>query len=126
MSNQTFPSLPGVDIAVEREAIYSTTVHTSASGTEQRASWQSSPRYHYTLAFTCLRDAVNAPATSTPETQIILNFLDQHKGSFDSFLYTDPFDGSTKRVRFVADSLVYKREVMGIWSVSQLELITAQ
>lgn len=119
MSNLVFPSLPGVDINVERETIYSTTTRTSVSGKEYRTSWQASPRYRYKLKFN-LRTAWSAPSPfgAYNEVSVVQAFLDTHLGSWDSFLYTDPYSGSQVRVRFERDNLNLKQELTGAWSCS--------
>jgi phage-related protein len=127
MSNNVFPSLPGLDINVEREVIYRDTTHEVQSGKEYRTRWWSTPRYRYKLKFSVLRNSVNAPApwAAYSEIAILLNFFDVHAGSWDSFLYNDPYDGTQVRVRFEQDSLPTTQVTSGIWECS-FSLITVK
>lgn len=120
MSNSVFPSLPGTDITVDRETIYSTQVRTSVSGKEQRTSWQGTPRYRYRLKFNVLNTARTAPSpwAAYDEAAIVQKFMDDHLGAWDSFLFNDPYSGVQTRVRFESDSLVLRRVVSGIWEAS--------
>lgn len=118
MSDSVFPSLRGADVAVEREPFYRTSVYETVSGKEQRVSWDASPRYRYRVRFNVLRDdrAAPAPWAAYSEVGTVLKFLDDHKGSFDSFLFNDPLTGSQVRVRLEEDSLTIKRIVNHLWS----------
>ncbi|MEY2668868.1 MAG: hypothetical protein RJA59_1506 [Pseudomonadota bacterium] len=126
MSSNLFPSLPGLDVKVSREPRYSTQVYESVSGREVRVSWRTQPRIRYTLRFNFARTYTQAPApyTSYSEMGVLLSFLDTHLGSFDSFLYADPYTGSQVRVRLVEDSLKMTQVVSGIWAVEQLQMET--
>ena len=128
MSNNVFPSsLPGIDIEVERSTSYATTVQTSSSGKEQRASWQSTPRYTYRLRINFMRSAVAAPSPyqALNELTVIQGFIDDHKGQWDSFLFNDPVDGVQRRVRFTSDELTISRLVNNIWT-AEIEMITVK
>lgn len=128
MSDLVFPSsLPSLDIKVEREVRYATTVHTSASGKEVRARWQTTPRYRYRLKFNGLRSnkAAPAPNQAYTETALVLKFLNDHQGAWDSFLYVDPYDGVQRRVRLVEDSLVFER-VVSTWWAASVEFISVK
>jgi hypothetical protein len=118
MSNNLFPSLPGMTATPVRSQRYKTTVHTTASGKEQRTSWQSAPRRRFKVTFDVLRDNVNAPAPYGAFTEIgvVWSFHDTHRGSFDSWLMPDPYTGSNIRVRFVDDSLETTQVVHGVWN----------
>lgn len=129
MSSSVFPmNLPGLDISVEREPAYATTIHTSSSGKETRATWQSTPRYLYRLKFNGLRANTQAPAPNAAhtETAIVLKFLDDHKGAWDSFLFTDPYDNTQRTVRLVEDSLRMRRITSTWWAIDSLELISVK
>lgn len=55
MSNFIFPAYMGTKINLKRAPIFDTAVVVSASGMEQRTSWQSTPRYKYSLDIEFLR-----------------------------------------------------------------------
>lgn len=118
MSSSVFPSLPGLDIQVERESFYKTTIHEAASGREDRTAWMATARYRYRLQVNVARTAVTAPApwAAYSEPAILLKFLDDHKGAQDSFLYDDPYSGTQTRVRFQDDSLTIAQVASGMWS----------
>jgi hypothetical protein len=120
MGSQVFPQLPGLDIQVQRESIYSTKIYTSASGEEQRTSWWPTPRFRYQLRFNFLRTSVAAPAPwqADSEAGVILQFLDDHRGAWDSFVFADPYDGVQRQVRFEQDTLVIQQVVGGVWEAS--------
>lgn len=120
MSSNVFPALPGIDIAVERETFYKTTIYESPSGLEDRTAWQSAPRYRYSLTANLVRSNVNAPApwAAYSEAAILLKFIDDHLGQKESFLYDDPYSGSQVRVRFDDDSLTIKQIAASMWSCS--------
>ena len=126
MSDNLFPSLPGLAPEVAREPRYATQIYESVSGREVRVSWRTQPRVRYTLKFNFLRTASQAPTpyTSYSEMGVLMSFLDTHLGSFGSFLFADPYTGSQVRVRFVEDSIRMTQIVSGIWSVEQLQLET--
>ena len=124
MSDYLFPAIPGTNISVSRESKYATSIYGSLSGAEVRVSWQTQPRYRYTVKFNFLRTNVQAPApyTSYSEAGVVQWFLDVHHGSLDSFLFADPYTGSEVRVRLVDDSVRMTQIVFGIWTVEQFSL----
>lgn len=127
MSDQLFPSsLPGLDIKVEREPVYATTVHQSTSGKEVRVGWQLVPRYRYTLTLNLLRSNVAAPAPDQAQTEtgIVEKFFRDHRGQLDSFLFLDPYSGTQVRVRFASDTLAWERLADGMWTIRKLQLIS--
>lgn len=88
MSNLTFPTLPGLDIAVEREPYDGVQVDAAASAKEVRSTWETYERYRYKLRFNFLRDG------SQLEWQRLVGFRTRHGGSLDSFPFTDPQDNA--------------------------------
>jgi hypothetical protein len=126
MSSEVFPSLPCLNVAVEREPYYATETHESVSGKEVRVSWRTQPRIRYRLKINAARVGVQAPSphTSYSEMGVLLAFLDMHRGSFESFLYPDPYTGSNVRVRLAEDSLAMTQIVPGVWAVESLELVS--
>lgn len=126
MSSEVFPTLPGLDVAVERVPYYATETHESVSGREIRVSWRTQPRIRYRLTINGARTGTMAPApyAAMTEMEALLYFLDLHKGSFESFLYPDPYTAGNVRVRLVEDSLRMTQVVDGWWKVDGLELVT--
>lgn len=121
MSNSVFPSFAGLKMNVRRAPVFATKVQTSPSGKEVRGVFQSTPRYRYVLDMEFLRTAVNGNEVTT-----LLNFLETHKGSWDSFLFNDPLTGSQVRVRFEEDELEVEQFASGFWSVKNIKLITVK
>jgi hypothetical protein len=124
MSNSVFPDLPGLDVAVQLEPTYRTTVHETVAGKEYRTAWGVGKRFRYRLRFNVLREAVSAPApwAGYNEKTVVEKFHDDHLGSFDSFLFTGP-DGVQRRVRFASDTLTFVRIVSGLWEL-EAELVS--
>jgi hypothetical protein len=108
MSDDVFPTLPGLKWGTVKAPIWSTKVLTAASGRETRGSFQSYPRWRFTLAYEFLRGG-----NGFDELQELVGFFNQRGGSLDNFLYRDPADytvtdqalgvgdGSTAEFRFV-------------------------
>jgi hypothetical protein len=126
MSSEVFPTLPGLDVAVERSPSYATEVHESVSGKEVRVSWRTLPRISYKIRINGARTGTDAPSpyAAMDEMAVLIYFLDLHKGSFESFLYPDPYTGSNVRVRLVEDSLRMVQVVSGWWRIDSLELVS--
>lgn len=118
MSANTFPSLIGQNINVERTEEFRTDVYETVSGKEQRTSWWDTPRYSYSVKMDVLRDNVSAPApyAAYSEVATVLFFLETHLGSYDSFSFVDPLDGTTRTVRFVEDSLTIQKIADHHWT----------
>lgn len=112
MSSSIYPSLAGVQIGVERTPVYSTTVQTEASGRELRVAQRSAALYRYRMAYDFLRqDAAG------DEAQTLLAFLAAHRGSWDSFLFTDPYASTASATSFGtgdgSTTVFYLRDEMG-------------
>jgi hypothetical protein len=124
MSNAVFPTFPGLDIAVKRSAVYATKIQTSSSGKELRASFQSTPRYHYELRMNFLRQA--AFNTIVDEVATLKAFFDMMLGAWDSFFFTDPVDGVQRRVRFEQDNMDLEQLVVGAWDGQTIKLVSVK
>lgn len=94
MSNAVFPDLPGIDIKVRKTPIWNTHVQRAVSGRELRTAYYSYPLYKIGLSFNFLRAGAEA------ELQSIVGFFNARKGSFDSFLFTDPVDSTASLEQF--------------------------
>jgi hypothetical protein len=80
-------SLPGAKINLKRRPVYATGIATASDGSELRASWQTYPRYRYTLSIEFLRSAA-----AYAEFQRVMSAFEQMAGAYDSFLIVDPED----------------------------------
>lgn len=89
MSNAVYPTLPGLSFGVVRSPIWNTITKLSTSGREYRAARYTTPLYKYTLSYEFLRSA-----STYAELQTLVGFFNARRGSFDSFLFTDPDDNS--------------------------------
>ena len=89
MSNDVFPSLPGMHIEVGRSvSAPPVSKRTTPSRREYRARDASIPLYRYSLAFEVLRAGAEA------ELQQLVGLFNKHGGSFESFRFTDPVDNA--------------------------------
>jgi len=88
MSNHYFPTLPGLNWSNKKTPIWSTNIQTSSSGKELRASYFSYPKWQFSLSYEFLRENGEA------ELQALIGLFNQCRGSFDTFLYSDPDDNS--------------------------------
>lgn len=97
MSNQVFPTLPGLAWSIIKAPEWSTRVHRAVSGKELRASLMAYPIYKITLSYEILR-----AATSYAELQSLLGFYNARLGAFDTFLYNDSTDNTATAEPFGA------------------------
>ncbi len=95
MSNQVFPTLPGLTWNVVRAPQWATRIQKAVSGKEFRSAWMSAPIYTFRLSYEVLREAA-----SFQEIQQLVAFFNNVRGSFDSFLYSDPNDNSITAQNF--------------------------
>ena len=86
MSNAVFPRLPGLEWNLVKKPVFSTRIHTAASGKEIRAALWSYPQWEISLSYEFLRD------DATEELQTLLGFFLQRRGAFESFLFEDEDD----------------------------------
>lgn len=86
MSNAIFPSLPGLKWGSRKTPRFSTIVRRAVSGKEVRAARMSYPLWDFSTSYEVLRAGAEA------ELQTLVDFFLARKGSFDSFLFTDPSD----------------------------------
>lgn len=94
MSNAIFPTLPGLTWNVTKQPSFATNIQKSVSGKENRISLQNSPMYTFKMTYEFLRDLPNVGVPSAPynELQQLMGFFVRMKGSYDSFLFSDPVD----------------------------------
>ena len=86
MSNSVYPTLAGAQKEVDRVPIYSSIVQREASGRELRVNTQTAARYKYRISYDFLRQDYSGG----DELATLSNFFATMRGSWDSFLFTDP------------------------------------
>jgi uncharacterized protein (TIGR02217 family) len=92
MSNEIFPTLPGLTWNVERVHEWKNAVRESDSGRSFSRSLWTYPVRHYSLEYEFLRSGAQA------ELQALVGFFDRHKGDFDTWLFDDPLDNATNGI----------------------------
>lgn len=112
-------NIPGCDIAIEREEIYSVKVDLAESQQETRTLWSTAslPRYKYKFKITG-RTNVGSPS----EVQTILNHYRSNRGQWDSFSMTDPYDGATVTCRYL--SAIKMKKITAQWWEMTIEVVS--
>lgn len=87
MSNEIFPSLPGLKWNQAKTPIFSTLIQVAASGRENRVPLYVYPLYEFDLSYEILRDD-----TAHNELKTLAGFYLQRGGASEDFLYIDPSD----------------------------------
>lgn len=87
MSNAVFPTLASLEWPTLKIPMWSTQVKTAKSGRESRSTGRSFPIYKIKLSFSALKSLVGSDDLYT-----LVGFYNQRRGSFDSFLFSDPTD----------------------------------
>lgn len=85
MSDAIFPVMPGLTWNVTRSPEFNTKSFRAVSGKEVRAAFMAYPLWSYKLGFEFLRQG-----QGFSELDQLVGFFLARKGSFDSFLYSDP------------------------------------
>lgn len=88
MSNTIFPQTNGLKIERTKTPQWKTITHVATSGKETRTAMMSYPRWVFSLSFEFLKDDLTAQFAT------FAGFFNNLKGSFDSFLYLDPYDNT--------------------------------
>lgn len=81
MSDNLFPTLPGVTWKTTWTPVFRTKVQAAVSGKEYRASLMANPLYNLTLSFEFLRHGAKQ------ELRQLVGFFLARRGAFDNFLY---------------------------------------
>jgi uncharacterized protein (TIGR02217 family) len=97
MSNLVLPVLPGMTFPVVKSPNWRTIVQGASSGAETRIGLWSFPLWDWTLTYDFLR---NDPANAHDELYTLLGFYNQVRGSYDSWLFSDPDDSSVTTQSF--------------------------
>jgi uncharacterized protein (TIGR02217 family) len=87
MSNEIFPSLPGLKWNQAKTPLFSTLIQVAASGRESRVPLYVYPLYEFDLSYEILRDD-----TAHNELKFLCGFYLLRGGASDDFLYIDPSD----------------------------------
>ena len=87
MSNQVFPTLPGLSWSIVKSPIWKTVSQESVSGMEIRLGLTTFPRWRITLIFEILRST-----NGFTELQQLIGFFNLMRGSCDTFLFQDQDD----------------------------------
>ncbi len=87
MSNEIFPSLPGLKWSQTKVPIFATRIQISASGRESRVPLFVYPLYQFNLAYELLRDTAGHN-----ELKSLMGFYLQRGGASEDFLYIDISD----------------------------------
>ncbi len=82
-----FPRLPGQGFVSEKTPVWSTTVRTTASGRQVRASQCSSPTWRFRIGYEFIRDRI-----TSAELARLYGFFNTRQGQLGSFYYYDPND----------------------------------
>jgi uncharacterized protein (TIGR02217 family) len=89
MSNEIYPTLPGLKIDVYKTPIFSTLIQQSTSGKSITTSLYINPLWQYDLSYSILRDDSNYN-----ELKTLMGFYMNRQGGYDSFLFLDPSDNN--------------------------------
>jgi len=89
VSNDVYPSFPGLKPNVKRIPEWNTNVKEAFNGQETRTANRAWPRWRYTLSYEFLR---SNPAL--PERARLMAHFNKHRGRFESFLYLDEEDNA--------------------------------
>jgi hypothetical protein len=112
-----FPTLHAT-INVRRTLVHATSLYEGDSGKEQATSWLAAPRVKYELEIEFL------DATQGQDMEVLLAFVDAHRGRLGRFTYTDEWDGQDRWVRLDMDDLAYERFMSKLWTITTLTLLT--
>lgn len=96
MSEAIFPaSLPGIKWDRARQIGFKTSIYEALSGAERRIRHRSTPKRRIELGYEVLREQ-----GAFAELQTLASFFESLDGSFQSFLFHDPYDGYAINVQF--------------------------
>lgn len=88
MSDELFPTLPGLAWPIQRTVLAApVAIKTTPSRREFRSRASSAPLYRFTLNFEFLR-----ATQAYPEWQALMGFYNRRGGTFDDFVFVDEMD----------------------------------
>ncbi len=91
MSNNVFPTLPGLAWSVTKSPMWKTRIQTTVRGRELRIRDQIYPRWKFQQIYSFLSGTVRCTPGYT-EIQIMMDFFQGAQGSWDNWLFLDPSD----------------------------------
>jgi uncharacterized protein (TIGR02217 family) len=103
MSNLIFPQTIGLKIERTKTPEWKTIIHRAVSGKETRTSLMSYPLWNFSVSYEFLRDE-----GLTNEFKNLVGFFNNMKGSYDTFLYLDPYDNIATNQAFAVGNGVDK------------------
>ncbi len=89
MSNAVYPTLTGLTFNVKKSPQFHTETQRAVSGMEARAAFMAYPLWTFGLSYDMLRRGTFQGAAYT-EFDNLVGFFAARRGSYDSFLFTDP------------------------------------
>lgn len=95
MSTSVYPDLAGAQKEVERVPEYASIIQRESGGRELRVNTQGFAVYRYRYTYDFLRQYA-----AGDEAQTLFAFFKTHRGSWDSFLFTDPYNSSVTAQSF--------------------------
>lgn len=104
---ETFTWQP--DFGFEERKSYANLVTSYESGAEQRRRKFTSPKRVFTLRFTNI---------SKTDADAIFAFYTAREGTYGTFTWNNPFDGTNYTVRFIENSLVRSMIAYQIYNMS--------
>lgn len=103
MSNLIFPTLAGLQWDRTKTPEFSTSTKRTTSGKETRVSFFSYPIWNFSISFEFLRTDA-----TIDELAALVGLFNQCKGSYDTFLFSDPYDNTVANMPFgVGDGISY-------------------
>jgi uncharacterized protein (TIGR02217 family) len=89
MSNAIFPQFSGLKMERTKTPEWKTAIHQSVNGKESRAAFMSYPLWNFQLSYEVLRSDM-----AYNEINQLISFFNERQGSYDTFLYNDPYDNA--------------------------------
>lgn len=94
MSDDVFPTFPGLTFSVIKSPNWSTRQQRAVSGRELRVADFDNPIWRFTLTYSVLHDEKFGATYTPPNTALrtMMDWINSRSGGFDTFLYDDPTD----------------------------------
>jgi len=116
MSDEVFPTLPGLSWGRVRTDAFKTTVFEALSGAERRIGYRTTPKRKLQLVYEVLRST-----RALPELETLRAFWYARRGAFDSFLFEDPSDALAVNQQFGVGDGTTTIFQLGRWCAGQFE-----
>ena len=114
MSNEVFPiNLPGITWSITKTPRYSTRKQSAMSGYEVRLSRRALPMWDFKLSYEYLN---GQRVAGVSELEQLVGLFLRHRGSWDSFLFTDFSDNNvTNQLIGVGDGTTKTFQLTRVW-----------